>query len=140
MSGRMRQSRTRGMTLVELVISLAVMTLVMGACGSAILLASRALTTGAALGAGAAQSGALALQVSIDLATAVTVTEDGPHAVTFTVADRDGDGNSESIRYWWSGTAGDEVQRQINGAAATVVARNVHRFDLTYLAESFVEE
>lgn len=128
-----------GLTLIELVVSLGLVTLVMAACGSVMLLACRGVGQGAATAAGLADGDGLVLQVTADLATALTITEQNARAVTMTVPDRNGDGNPETIRYSWSGTAGADVTRQYNGGAAVAVARNVYRFDLSYLAEEFVQ-
>ena len=53
-------------------------------------------------------------------------------AVEFLVADRDSDTNDETIRWEWSGTAGDPLTRQYNGGTIANVLENVHNFDLTY--------
>ena len=54
------------------------------------------------------------------------------HAVEFTVADRDGDTNDETIRWEWSGTATDPLTRQYNAGSVVNVLENVYGFDLSY--------
>jgi prepilin-type N-terminal cleavage/methylation domain-containing protein len=129
--------RAAGMTLVELVVSLAIVSLIMAACGSVVLLASRGLGQGQTTAQAVADGDALGLQITADLASALTITESGAHAVTLTVPGRNGDAIAETIRYSWSGTAGADVTRQYNGGSAAAVAHNVYRFDLTYLSEQF---
>jgi prepilin-type N-terminal cleavage/methylation domain-containing protein len=136
--GMTTSRRRRGMTLMELVVSLALASLVMGACTGVILLAARSLGPSATTASALADGDGLALQVSADLATALTITESGAHAVTMTVPARNGDASPETIRYAWSGTAGGDVTRQYNGGTAAVVAHNVYHFDLTYLSGSYV--
>ncbi len=77
------------------------------------------------------------LQVSADLATAVSVTEANAHSITMVVPARNGDPNLETIRYYWSGVAGSDVTRQYNGAAPSAVAHNVYKFDLLYASGPF---
>jgi hypothetical protein len=79
---------------------------------------------------------ALAL-MSSELRGARTVTELTSSAVTFTVADRNGDGSDETIRYYWAGSAGTPgaVRRVYNGVEADLVP-NVSSFSLTGLKTS----
>jgi hypothetical protein len=58
-----------------------------------------------------------------------------PTAVTFTVADRNSDGNPETIRYAWGGTAGSGLTRSYNAATAASVADNLATFSLAYLKD-----
>ena len=71
-------------------------------------------------------------QLAGELAYALTVTELAGNAITFTVADRDGDGTPEVIRYAWSGVAGSPMTRSYNGGAAVAVLDDVREFALAY--------
>jgi hypothetical protein len=54
------------------------------------------------------------------------------NAVTFKVPDRTGDELPETIRYSWSGTAGDPLQIEYNGSAPATLVADVNQFDLSY--------
>ena len=56
--------------------------------------------------------------------------------MTFTVADRTGDSAADTIRYAWSGVAGDPLTRQINAGTAVTVAANVQSLQLSYDSRS----
>lgn len=125
-----------GMTLVELVVSLALVSILMAACGSMLMVASKAMSNdGSNVGSDAAVARSATDQVIDDLKVATAVTEQTATAVTMTVPDRDGDGSAETIRYSWTGTAGDPLLRAYNARAAAVVAANVRGLNFTYLTK-----
>jgi len=70
--------------------------------------------------------------IMLDLNEAIRFTERTAAAVTFTVPDRTGDGMTETIRYAWSGAAGDPLTYEFNGSAVTL-ASGIQNFDLSYL-------
>jgi len=121
----------RGHTLMEVLISTAIVSIVLGAVVSTMVVAARAVDDAPAKAV--SQAGDATNDVTTDLSLARSVTERSEHAITVSVPDRDGDGQSETIRYSWSGTAGDPLLREYNGGAARVVAQDVHKFDLSYL-------
>jgi hypothetical protein len=53
-----------------------------------------------------------------------------------TVPDRTGDSVDETIRYSWSGTAGDPLVYQFNGGTSLSLASNVQQFNVSALARS----
>ncbi|MDB5296111.1 MAG: hypothetical protein JWO31_2094 [Phycisphaerales bacterium] len=125
------------MTLVELVVSLALMTIIMGASTSIVLVASRALSNETSnVGADALAARQATDRVVDDLTVATAVIEQTAKAVTMTVPDRTGDGVAETIRYAWTGTPGDPLTRSVNGGAAGVVAANVRALNLAYLTKT----
>jgi prepilin-type N-terminal cleavage/methylation domain-containing protein len=140
--------RRAAFTMVELTVSLAILSIVVLACGSVIVLAARALNNSTA-GSGARATAARAAmdQISADLKAATGFSERTASAVTFTVPDRTGDGQPETIRYAWSGAAGASIvvgattytvapytlTRQFNGGAPVSVADNVQNFGFNYL-------
>ena len=127
----------RGMTLVELMVSLALVTLVMAACGSMLTVAARAMSNDKSnVGADATAARSAADQVVDDLKAATAVTEQSATAVTMTVPDRDGDGQPETIRYAWSGVPGDPLTRAYNARAAGTVAANVRALNFGYLSKT----
>ncbi len=113
------------MTLVELVLSLVIMSVLMAGMTSAILLASRA-TPAAASPATEQRALSEALdRFASELALATSITELTNTAITFTLPDRaHGAAGPETVRYDWSGTAGAPLTRAYNGATpATLVSQ-----------------
>jgi hypothetical protein len=74
-------------------------------------------------------------QVLNEVRCATGFSERTDKAITFTVADRSGDGAPETIRYAWSGVAGDPLTRSYNGGTATTVAPDVRALNFTYLLQ-----
>ena len=122
--------RARGLTLVELVISMTLMTLLTAGIVSAVVLASRAIPSDddASLTRNAE---AAAADLAAELSCALWFTERTVTAVTFAVPDRDGDTTPDTIRYSWAGTDSPLV-REFNGAATTNVLSRVNDFSLHY--------
>ncbi len=123
-------------TLLAVVLSIAISRVVMGAVMSAVVVATRSIDDGSSVAGTALRARTAADQVMADLRTALTVTERGQRAVTFTVPDRSGDGVPETLRYAWSGVSGEPLTRQYNGATATTVVENVQNLDFRYLLQT----
>lgn len=123
----------KGMTLVELVMSVAILSILAGAAGSAIVIATRAAQLGAGDASEWPDTTEAADRIGANLEVAIGFTERTDTAVTFTVPDRDGDGAPETLRYAWSGIAGDPLVYQYNGGLPATIAQDVHYFDLSYL-------
>jgi hypothetical protein len=118
-----------------MVVSLAITTIILGAFGSIMLLAARALTVGATgVTVSTTADAAAAEQVAADLRVATRIIEKTATSVTFTVPDRNADGMPETLCYAWAG-AGSPLTRQCNGlpVPAASIADNVQDFRLTYL-------
>ncbi|MDH3583121.1 MAG: prepilin-type N-terminal cleavage/methylation domain-containing protein, partial [Phycisphaerae bacterium] len=132
-----------GFSMVELMTALVVMTILLGAITSILLLASRAAGQVDAPTARATKAAEAIGALSADLNLALVFVYTGTQAVEFTVPDRDGDGEAELIRYEWSdaggnlGIAGAPLKRQINGGAWAVVAEDVHQLNLSYLLKTW---
>ena len=128
--------RHRGFTLVEMVLSMAVITVLLGGIASAMILASRAVpdleTPLKAMADGYHAADGLASE----LYAAQTITFRSATVVEFTVADRNADAIAETIRYAWDGVAGQPLNRQYNGGTAGAVLDNVYQFDLRYDTQS----
>jgi type II secretory pathway pseudopilin PulG len=129
-----RRHGDRGHTLVELVLSVAVLSIVMASVMSVMLIAVRAVHQGPAQGAHVASEAVD--EIASDLAVAEAVPERGSNALTVIVPDRDGDGQPETIRYFWSGVSGDPLFRTFNDGPTVIVAQDVHEFDLEYCLET----
>lgn len=121
-----------GFTLVELVLSMGIMSILLMGISSAILLASKALPSPNSVATRKSDAAAALNQLSADLTCATAITELTDTAITITVADRGhGAAGPETIRWAWSGTAGAPLTRQYNGGTPATVASNVTAFSLT---------
>src|SRR6476620_10209149 len=95
--------RRAGLTLAEQSVSLAIVATLMVATGSVMVLTGRAVAITAAQASDARIDDVVATMAS-EQRMALTVTEQSSTALAFTVADRDGDGVPETIRYSYSPT------------------------------------
>jgi hypothetical protein len=129
-----------GFSLLEVAVATAVTSILLLGIGSALLLAGRAMpdvhspTAEIVAGADALEP------MSAELQYAVRIDDRSAHEIEFRVADRNGDGNWEVIRYEWSGTAGDPLTRRYNGDAATRVLADVREFSLSYELQTISTE
>lgn len=126
----------RGLTLLEMVISLGILTIVMGGATYGILLSGRALQVSTQSASGTRSSAEALSQLLAELQTATGVSERTATAVTFTVPDRNQDAQAETIRYSWSAAPGAPLYRQYNNEAPVVIAANVQQFSLSFLTET----
>ena len=133
---RVRRPR-RGFTLLEVMLSAALLALVMGGATSAILIAAKGIDGSATNAVRARTASEVLDQVAADLQAATAFTERTATAVTFTVPDRNGDGQPETLRYAWSGVAGDPLTRSVNGGTAVSMANGVNAFNLNLSSLSF---
>lgn len=122
------------MTLVEMVVSIAIIAVLSGAMGSAVLLTSRAMDL-----AGSTtrrtheqQDAALALaRIERDLSLANSITQATATSIGFTVPDRGhGTAGPETFVYQWSGVPGAPLTLSYNGGAASPVLDNVRAFSV----------
>ncbi len=128
-----------GFTLLEVVLSSTVISIVMIATASVMVLASRALPQKASATTLTVDTSQALQQIVRELQHAVHITEQTATAVTFTVADRDGDGSPESIRYVWPDAPGSPLRRSHNGGPAVTVIADVQSLTLTYEIKTTVE-
>ena len=129
-----RRNSAGGFTLVELVASMAIMTILLGGIASAVVLATHALPDEDDPSERTAAAIAVVEQIAGDLTLADTFLLADPDAVRFTVPDRGhGDVGPETMRYAWSGTPGDTLQHRYNGCPAITLCEDVHVFSLKYI-------
>lgn len=119
-------------TLAELIVAVAVMSVLITGLASAIVIAGHALPGREGTAAALNSAGSATDELIEELRAAIWVTERTVTSITFTVPDRDGDGTPERIRYAWSGTAGDPLTSEYNGGGSNIVLDDVHEFALWY--------
>jgi prepilin-type N-terminal cleavage/methylation domain-containing protein len=133
---------SRGFTLIEIMMASIVMSVIMLACFSVVLMASKALPD-RTTGPNATSSAAVAMdQLSYDLSFASAMSVMSASDVEFFVQDRDGNGMPDRIRYTWSGNVGDPLCRYYSAGDPTsgtytyqpaqTVLSNVQEFSLVY--------
>lgn len=124
--------RRRGYTLLELVIALPLMTLLMLGLASAIHIAARAIPDGSGAAAATLHSGAALDLLEAELGCATAVTSRSATEIVFVTPDRSGDNVAESVRYSWSGIAGNSLMREFNGSLPEILVPSVQDFALSY--------
>jgi len=129
--------RKTGFTLAELVVAMAVLSMLVGAAVSAIVISTRSIPTGKSVAHRRMDAMAALEQIAEELfyATAINstgVTSAGVSSIAFDVDDR-GHGASgvETIRYAWSGASGDPLIRQYNGGSEKTVIDQLDQFVIT---------
>jgi len=130
-----RGQRPRGrsaFTLIEMVVSLSIISIVFLAMGSVMLLASKALPTADASSSLTPDTADIVQQIVSELQTATLIAATTDKSITFMVPDRDNDGNDESVAYFWSGVAGNPLIRIYNGGTSVTVLPIVTEFNLAY--------
>jgi prepilin-type N-terminal cleavage/methylation domain-containing protein len=130
----------KGMTLVELLVSIAVTTVLMLAIGSAMLIAAKAMPDANGPANQIIVASEVAEQLAAELQYATTINDSNATVIDFTVADRNADEVAETIRYQWSGTVGDPLTRQYNAGTAVAVMGSVQELNLSYDIEVISEE
>jgi hypothetical protein len=121
-SSRRRVPRRAGFTLLELSAGLVASSVLMIGMAGSLFLATQAnrVDLGPFHAASQAAFGMDEVTRELSYATAVrSITAN--RSIEIELPDRTGDGASETLRYQWSGTAGDPFVRVFNGTTATVV-------------------
>jgi hypothetical protein len=122
--------RRTGLTLVELTMSLGVVSIVLIAVGSILSVSSRmwpqpddphAVRGGL--------TAALSL-ITRDAVSAVGITALSARGITLLVPDRDGDNDNELVEYSWSGLAGQPLMRCAGGGSAVPLGPGLDSFSI----------
>jgi len=116
-------------SLMEMVVALGVLSIVITATGSAILVAGKAIPDAGGSGARSLDAARAADQIATELHSAASVTQYSATMIELTV---ERGGVSHTIRYEWSGTAGGPLTRQYDGGAVVNVLEDVQDLAFTY--------
>lgn len=133
---RSRSQPRPGYTLIELLVSSALGAVLLGGMGSAVYVASQAMDIDQGASAQRASNARAIDQILRDARHATSFSERTSTAITFTVPDRDGDGQPETIRYAWNGTPGDPLTYQLNGATGDALAADVSSLDFSFVTRT----
>lgn len=119
----------RGFTLPELLISVSVSGLLMVSLGSALNITARSLRPDAAA-AVSLDSGRSLRMIQEDLRFATRILERGPRSIRMLTTDADRSGKGDIVLYSWTGTAGDNLLRSVNGSTAIPICEDVTDFNI----------
>ena len=126
----MRIDRHRcGFSLVELVTSLAIISILMVAMGSAIVIASRGLPDPTSPLAEKVDAAEVVGQLAGEVVYATSILKASPTELEFVV---NRNGAPTTISYSWSGTPGDPLVRQYDTGTPVNVINSVQQFNLSY--------
>lgn len=129
----------QGFTLIEVTLSLAILSILLVGIGSSIVLASHALPENDSPLIKSVEAGSTLDHIANELETSLAISERSQTLLVFTVPDRDGDGISERIRYAWTGIAGDPLIRKYNCQPEVPILADVNLFNLVYDIQSTTE-
>lgn len=136
--GSSARSPRRGYTLVELVMAMMSATVLMGGLAATVFISTSVLSRDSTPGADANRASLALSQLAADVRQAIRFRERTATAITFQVPDRDGDATNDTIRYWWSGTAGDPLMYQFNSETAITMIADVKQFELTAITRQIL--
>lgn len=119
-------------TLIEMVVSLSIMSVIFLAMGSVMVLASKAVPSPNAPANLAIDAADLLEQIASELEVATSVSVSNEKGIAFTVPDRDDDDTEETIAYLWGGAAGGALTRKYNGGTTVTILPHVFEFTLNY--------
>lgn len=128
--------RTRhGFTLIELTVTLAITSIILGALGSVFVLSTSALPGGRS-----AQTAQARVEISValsrlneDVLVATGVRKATPTSIALTLPDRTGDGEPETVTWAWAGSLNGPLTRTENSDAPETVLPQVTSLSLTYM-------
>lgn len=129
-----------GYTFIELVVTMASSAILMAGLASVLFISTKAITPDATATQDANRSSLALVQLTADLRLALDFTERTARAVTFTVPDRNSDGQPETLRYSWSGTSGHPLLYRYNSTAAVTLLADVRAFNLTALTRTIAAD
>ncbi len=132
---RTRHNPARAFTLLEMVMSMAVLAIILGAVGSAMMIASRVLPSDTDAESNALRAREAARRIAEELSTATAIISATDRSIEFEVPDRNKDGSPEQISFSWSGTIGDPILMTLNGQTSTLES-GVRALELAYRRET----
>jgi prepilin-type N-terminal cleavage/methylation domain-containing protein len=127
--------RRRGLSLIELLVSMTAASALVAGTASTLYVAVRASDPKYAPSVSVLEASSGVADMVMDLQYALSVTSATSTGVTVTVPDRDANASTETIRYAWSG-AGQPLTRQYNGGTVANVIPSVQSVAFEYQPSS----
>ena len=127
--------RRRGLSLIELVVSMTAASALLAGTASTLYIAVRASNPKYAPSVSVLEASSGVADMVIDLEYALSVASATSTGVTVTVPDRDANASTETIRYAWAG-AGQPLTRQYNGGTVANVISSVQSLAIEYQPSS----
>src|SRR5687767_13477913 len=121
-----------GHTLLELIAAMICSAVLLAGLGSVMLIARQVAYTPSAATVRTETSEAVSW-LADELQYATLLIDQSPKTLEFVIADRDGDGRAERIRYEWSGTPGDPLVKTVNGGTPKNILEQVDQFQAAYV-------
>ena len=118
---------------MELVVASGLGAVLLGGMASSVYVASLGLDVAQNNSHGKSYAARALDQIVSDVRHALVFSERTTIAIAFTVPDRDSDGNPETIRYAWSGVAGDPLTYELNGQSGGNLVDSVDNLDFSYV-------
>lgn len=132
--------RRPGYTLIEMLVASVSAGVLMVGMASTLMIASQSLELNSGGVTREADLHRALDRLTGDVRHAKGFTERTATAMTFTVPDRTGDGEDDTLRYAWSGVAGDPLTLEFNGATPIVVAGNVTGLNFDFLERQLLAD
>ncbi|MEM7229139.1 MAG: prepilin-type N-terminal cleavage/methylation domain-containing protein [Planctomycetota bacterium] len=132
---RRRRHHSRGMTLLELVISLSITVIVLAGITSAVMLAGDAVQANIVAANETLDANFGLNELNEDLTLATSIDDIGSHSIALTVPDRTGDNADETVVYLWVDDGGN-ITRTLNNEPASVIATGVQSFDVNQIVRT----
>lgn len=134
-----RRVQQRAFTLVELITSMVIMSILLGAVMSVMVIASHAIPANTPELTTLAQAHTVLLRIADEVATADAVELHDEHTLRLRVPDRDGDGADDVLQYSWSGTVGDPLLGTYNELGPQVLVDQIDSVTFATLLDEPVE-
>ncbi len=129
---RPNPNRRKAITLAETILSMTIMTIVMGTTTGAIQMITLQGNKKQFEEKTRAESAIALHQLRSEIAFATNMSVMSDKVIEFTTPDVDGDGSDDVLRYEWSGTTGDPLKRLINGVLDYESVSDVTDFSMFY--------
>ncbi|MCA9296601.1 MAG: prepilin-type N-terminal cleavage/methylation domain-containing protein [Phycisphaerales bacterium] len=120
----------RGLTLIELVISMSIVVIVLAGITGAVMLAGQAVEANIVSADQSTDTAFGLSELRDDLTLATAIDDLSETGVTLTVPDRTGDGTDDTVIYTWE-SSGATLTRILNAEPKSIIAEYVQAFTLT---------
>lgn len=124
--------RRSGHTLLELIAAMICSAVLLAGLGSVMLIARQVAYTPSAATV-RTETSEVVSWLADELQYATLLIGQSPKTLEFVIADRDGDGRAERIRYEWSGTPGDPLVKTVNGGTPKNILEAIDQFQAAYV-------